>query len=211
MFNSSHSTVFPVTAVNTNFPPNIAQSTKSIAFRSGYSAQRVDTQLGVNTTSDKSAEEESCTSKSTETYSTSAGDEQSSLTGVSSDNSGVESKRGNKSDRFIHTVARTMSGIDKAAERRRKNRESSSRCYYNRKRIIEGLDRQVSEAKTKLTTLYDRALELRHENARLKKDVVTRGIALPTKTRTTSGVDAGTFSMQGYMQLMQNGPIQSRQ
>lgn len=103
----------------------------------------------------------------------------------------------------------TMSSIDKAAERRRKNRESSSRCYYNRKRIIEKLDKKISTEKTKLTNLYDRALELRHENARLKKDVVTRGIPLPIKGRGSAGRGVGV-AMAGYMQMMQRGAYRSR-
>lgn len=89
--------------------------------------------------------------------------------------------------------------IDKVAERRRRNRESSSRCYYNRKRIIEGLDKQITTEKQKLTSLYDRALELRHENARLKKDVVLMGIALPSSQGRNaggkSGVDGGSVGV----------------
>lgn len=108
-------------------------------------------------------------------------------------------------------VARTMSSIDKAAERRRKNRESSSRCYYNRKRIIGTLDRQISAEKTRLTALYDRALELRHENAKLKKDVVTGGIALPTKQGMAGGAEAATISIHEYLHLLQSGSIQTRQ
>lgn len=103
-------------------------------------------------------------------------------------------------------MSQTLSSIDKAAERRRKNRESSSRCYYNRKRIIETLDKQISAEKTKLTNLYDRALELRHENARLKKDVVTQGIALPTKTKPYRSDSA--FQLRGYFQLLQSASYQ---
>ena len=105
-----------------------------------------------------------------------------------------------------------ISPIDKAAERRRKNRESSSRCYYNRKRIIETLDKQISEEKSKLTQLYDRALELRHENAKLKKDVVTNGIALPTKARgTNSGSSSSAFQLRGYLHLLQSAQFYSNQ
>lgn len=115
----------------------------------------------------------------------------------------------NEKSKISRKSSQTMSSIDKAAERRRKNRESSSRCYYNRKRIIESLDNQISEEKNKLTALYDRALELRHENARLKKDVVTNGIALPTKIPgcATARPDSA-FQLRGYFELLQSASYQ---
>lgn len=80
--------------------------------------------------------------------------------------------------------------IDKLAERRRRNRESSSRCYYNRKRIIDALDKKISFQKRRYAELYDRALELRHENAKLKRDVVINGIPLPTRKQNNSSLNA---------------------
>lgn len=117
-------------------------------------------------------------------------------------------RRKHEKSTITRKTSQTLSSIDKAAERRRKNRESSSRCYYNRKRIIETLDKQISAEKTKLTNLYDRALELRHENARLKKDVVTQGIALPTKTKSFRSDSA--FQLQGYFQLLQSTSYQTQ-
>lgn len=76
--------------------------------------------------------------------------------------------------------------IDKLEERRRKNRESSSRCYYNRKKVIEGLERTLTEEKRKAIQLYARELELRHENARLKRDLVIRNIRIPASMLTTT-------------------------
>lgn len=92
-------------------------------------------------------------------------------------------KQSKPTSRSIHAVA-AESAIEKAAERRRRNRESSSRCYYNRKRIIDALDAQISSEKQRLTKLYDRALEMRHENARLKRNVVLFGIPLPLSKHT---------------------------
>lgn len=74
-----------------------------------------------------------------------------------------------------------MSAIDKKAERRRRNRESSSRCYYNRKRQIEQLDKDLYAEKRKITSLYDIELLLRGENARLKRELVMKGIQLPSR------------------------------
>lgn len=84
---------------------------------------------------------------------------------------------------FSEKALVTNSRHDKLAERRRRNRESSSRCYYNRKRIKEQLDAQINAEKRHLMQLYDKALELRHENARLKRAVVTSGTSLPTTKR----------------------------
>lgn len=77
-----------------------------------------------------------------------------------------------------------LSYTEKIAERRRRNRESSSKCYYNRKRIKDHLDAEISSQKCRLMQLYDKALELRHENARLKRAVVTSGISLPIQKKS---------------------------
>lgn len=76
-----------------------------------------------------------------------------------------------------------LSYTEKIAERRRRNRESSSKCYYNRKRIKDQLDAEINTQKCRLMQLYDRALELRHENARLKRAIVTSGISLPIQKK----------------------------
>lgn len=70
---------------------------------------------------------------------------------------------------------------EKAAERRRKNRESSARCYYNRKRQIEALERTLTSQKRRAVALYARELELRHENARLKRCIVLANGRLPPR------------------------------
>ena len=102
-------------------------------------------------------------------------------------------------------TTKISSTIDKAAERRRKNRESSSRCYYNRKRIIENLERKISAEKAKLTDLYDRALELRHSNAKLKRDVVTRGLNLPVRQMNCVTDDnSNLMQLTGYLNFMKS-------
>ncbi|PXF48040.1 hypothetical protein BWQ96_02231 [Gracilariopsis chorda] len=98
------------------------------------------------------------------------------------------------------------SSIDKAAERRRKNRESSSRCYYNRKRIIQTLEKELLEEKRKLTMLYDNALQLRHDNARLKKEVVTKGYAIPAAPNKNA---SASFSMRDYLELLHHSTYHS--
>lgn len=94
--------------------------------------------------------------------------------------------------------------IDKAAERRRRNRESSSKCYYKRKRIVDELDSHITAEKRRLTALYDRALELRHENARLKRQVVTSGIPLPASRSFVYGVSHPDSAVQlrDYLSLI---------
>lgn len=102
-------------------------------------------------------------------------------------------------------MTKVSSTIDKAAERRRKNRESSSRCYYNRKRIIENLEKQISAEKAKLTDLYDRALELRHSNAKLKRDVVTRGLNLPVRQMNhVTDDNPNLMQLTGYLNFMKS-------
>ena len=85
--------------------------------------------------------------------------------------------------------SRPMTKEEKLEERRRKNRESSSRCYYNRKRLIEGLDGELNLQKQRAVALYQRELELRHENARLKKDLVLRNIQIPPHMLVTTPTD----------------------
>lgn len=137
-----------------------------------------------------------------------AGDAQSFTGGShSSEAKSAGAHKGKKGSPSTRKATQVMSSIDKAAERRRKNRESSSRCYYNRKRIIESLDKQISAEKTRLTALYDRALELRHENARLKKDVVTRGIPLPTKPRMVRRLEPVGSGFAGYVGMMSRNPF----
>lgn len=70
------------------------------------------------------------------------------------------------------------SEVDKIAERRRRNRESSSRCYYNRKRIMTSLEAKLSNEKNRLLQLYDRSLELRTENARMRRFVARYGVSM---------------------------------
>lgn len=97
-----------------------------------------------------------------------------------------------------------QSAISKADDRRRRNRESSSRCYYNRKRIIDGLQAEIAEEKQTLTELYDRALHLRHENARLKRHVVTNGIALPVRAHNGQGRRPDcAVQLRDYFSLLQ--------
>ena len=78
---------------------------------------------------------------------------------------------------------------DKLEERRRKNRLSSSKCYYNRKRQIELVERTLTSEKRKAITLYARELDLRNENARLKKELVLRNIRIPATFLTTTRTD----------------------
>eukprot|EP00178_Gracilaria_changii_P021922 TRINITY_DN64937_c0_g1_i1.p1 TRINITY_DN64937_c0_g1~~TRINITY_DN64937_c0_g1_i1.p1 ORF type:complete len:239 (+),score=46.52 TRINITY_DN64937_c0_g1_i1:72-788(+) len=104
-------------------------------------------------------------------------------------------------------IRKATSPIDKAAERRRKNRESSSRCYYNRKRIIQKLESQLVAEKDKLTKLYDHALQLRHDNARLKKEVVTSGYALPPSR--SKHINTHSFSLREYLRLLHSSTYQN--
>ncbi|KAI0559945.1 hypothetical protein FGB62_130g153 [Gracilaria domingensis] len=106
-------------------------------------------------------------------------------------------------------AAKVLSPIEKAAERRRKNRESSSRCYYNRKRIIQSLEKQLLAEKQKLTSLYDKALQLRHDNARLKKDVVTNGYALPCFRTSRAYNNSNAFSLRDYLRLLHHSTYQN--
>lgn len=77
---------------------------------------------------------------------------------------------------------------DKLEERRRKNRASSQKCYYNRKRKIEEVERTLTDEKQRAIQLYTMELQLRNENAYLKKELVLNNIPIPstflTSTRT---------------------------
>lgn len=105
--------------------------------------------------------------------------EQTTLQSSDNGNPGTESSSSSPAKNLL-----TFSNADKIAERRRRNRESSSKCYYNRKRIKDELEAQISSEKRLLMQLYDKALELRHENARLKRAIVTSGISLPIHKKT---------------------------
>lgn len=61
------------------------------------------------------------------------------------------------------------STVDKAELRRMRNRESSARSYYSRKRKIDELDSELRQARSKATKLFTRELSLRQENTRLKR------------------------------------------
>jgi hypothetical protein len=56
----------------------------------------------------------------------------------------------------------------KDADRRRRNREASSRAYYNRKKRVELLEDKLRAEKRILTSLFARQLQLRKESAILK-------------------------------------------
>jgi hypothetical protein len=57
---------------------------------------------------------------------------------------------------------------EKDEDRRRRNREASSRAYYNRKKRVESLEDRLRAEKRKLTSLFARQLQLRKESAILK-------------------------------------------
>jgi hypothetical protein len=65
-----------------------------------------------------------------------------------------------------------ISDLDKNADRRRRNREASSRAYYNRKKRVESLEEKLRAEKRKVTSLYTRQLQLRKEGALLKARVL---------------------------------------
>jgi hypothetical protein len=67
---------------------------------------------------------------------------------------------------------RPASDLDKNADRRRRNREASSRAYYNRKKRVESLEEKLRVEKRKVTSLYTRQLQLRKESAILKSRVL---------------------------------------
>lgn len=79
----------------------------------------------------------------------------------------------------VPTIAKPQTAMAKAEDRRRRNRESSSRCYYNRKRKIEARLEELGETRRYAVVLYARELELRSENARLKKGLVMSGGLIP--------------------------------
>lgn len=72
-------------------------------------------------------------------------------------------------------------------DRRRRNRESSARCYYNRKRRLVAAGRELADAKRRAVALYARELELRNENARLKKELVMQGGCIPRRMLGETG------------------------
>lgn len=76
---------------------------------------------------------------------------------------------------------RPASAAAAADDRRRRNRESSSRCYYKRKLRIEARGEELVQARRYAVVLYARELELRRENARLKKEIVMAGGLLPRR------------------------------
>lgn len=67
----------------------------------------------------------------------------------------------------------------KAEDRRRRNRESSARCYQKRKLKVEARKVELATLERRAVDLYARQLELREENARLKKQLVRRGGFIP--------------------------------
>lgn len=69
--------------------------------------------------------------------------------------------------------------LAKIEDRRRRNRLSSARCYQNRKRRVEQAERVLAEQKRRAVDLFARHLELREENARLKRALVERGGTIP--------------------------------
>lgn len=119
---------------------------------------------------------------------------------TTSSSSGTIIGKNDEERREIKIPLATQTKIDKADERRRRNRESSSRCYYNRKKITDALNLQICSEKRRLTELYDRALDLRHENSRLKRAVVTQGIPLPMSRRGPSSKSdhPDTAQLQGF-------------
>lgn len=80
----------------------------------------------------------------------------------------------------------------KLEERRRKNRLSSSKCYYNRKKQIELVERTLTDEKKRAIQLYETELKLRQENARLKKELVLKNIRIPPSFMTTTRTEAFT-------------------
>lgn len=65
-------------------------------------------------------------------------------------------------------VRRALSQEEKIMERRRRNREASSRSYYNRKARVEKLETTLKDEKRRVTALFQKELQLRKENASLK-------------------------------------------
>ena len=79
---------------------------------------------------------------------------------------------------------------DKLEERRRKNRLSSSKCYYNRKKQIEEVEKTLQSEKRRAIALYQRELDLRNENARLKKQLVLGNVRIPSTFLTTTRTES---------------------
>jgi hypothetical protein len=64
---------------------------------------------------------------------------------------------------------RVKTAEEKVADRRRRNREASSRSYYNRKSRHRALEAEFRAEKTRLALLSTRERELREESVLLKK------------------------------------------
>lgn len=84
------------------------------------------------------------------------------------------------------TISKPLAGDRSDADarqedRRRRNRESSARCYYNRKRRLVAASEDLAAMKRRAVGLYARELELRNENARLKKELVLDGGCIPLR------------------------------
>lgn len=71
--------------------------------------------------------------------------------------------------------------LDKEADRRRRNRESSSRSYYKRKIRIAQLANDVSVQRRRMALLFDQELTLRETNVCLKRQLLRRGIQTMSK------------------------------
>lgn len=85
-----------------------------------------------------------------------------------------------RQNRSAHGIIKTPAVAEDGIEdRRRRNRESSARCYYNRKQKIAACTEELETVKRRAIELYDRELELRRENAVLKNELVLRGGSIP--------------------------------
>lgn len=65
----------------------------------------------------------------------------------------------------------------KLAERRRRNREASSRSYYRRKQRTQQVQNDLSALRARANVLFKKELKLRQENQRLRKQVPWRQLA----------------------------------
>lgn len=59
----------------------------------------------------------------------------------------------------------------KLADRRKRNRESSSRCYYKRKRRVAGIKEALEDARRRASFLSSRKEQLAQENEKMKKKI----------------------------------------
>lgn len=71
---------------------------------------------------------------------------------------------------------------DQVEQKRRRNRESSARCYYNRKMRLEREAFELGVLKRRAIDLYGRANLLRNENERLARELNLAGVAIPSRT-----------------------------